>query len=211
MFPQYAGATTGSVTDTLQKLLAKHSIKIPVKILPPFYNQASFVENSARIAKDFLLNKKVDHYVFSFHGLPEKQVLKHGCEMSNTCYITGKTCVTNCYRAQCHENSRLLAKAMSLQEGQWTVAFQSRLGRAKWIGPSTDETIQKLAQDKIKSIAVLCPSFVADCIETIEEIGMGAREDFLHHGGENLHLVPCLNADPDWARDFAKFIKTKNF
>lgn len=207
LFPQYAGATTGSVIDTLQKVQKKLHLKTPLRILQPFYNQPGLIRNSARIAQESLHQKKIDHYVFSFHGLPEKQVRKQGCALDDSCTQSDKNCVPNCYRSQCYENARLVAQEMKLDKSQWTVAFQSRLGRAKWLTPSTDDTLQSLAQRSIKNLAVLCPSFVADCIETLEEIGIGAAEDFKHHGGENLHLVPCLNDDGEWVKSFAEICR----
>ena len=204
MYPQEAQATSGSAKNEILRLEQKHDLRIPFFFLPAFYADSSFQNNIVRIAKDFLKGKKVDHYLFSYHGLPESQILKvGGCKIDDVCCAQAKSLLKGCYRAQCFQTTRLLAKELGLRDDQWTLSFQSRLGRAKWLGPSTEETLEKLAHKGTKNLAVLSPSFVADCIETIEELGMEGSETFKKAGGERLHLVPCLNADPQWAQDFA--------
>jgi ferrochelatase len=205
MYPQEAQATSGSAKNEILRLEKKHDLTMPFFFLPAFFADASFQENTVRIARDFLKDRKIDHYLFSYHGLPESQILRvQGCQIDDACCAQPKSLLKGCYRAQCLQTTRALAKSMGLREDQWTYSFQSRLGRAKWLGPSTEETLDKLAHRGIKNLAVLSPSFVADCIETIEELGMEGSETFKKAGGEKLHLVPCLNADSEWAKDFAR-------
>jgi ferrochelatase len=204
LFPQYAAATTGSVSQEVRRVLRKHRLQTPVKWLEPFYADSGYIENSGRIAREFLRDKSVEHYLFSYHGLPESQIRRNDfCRIDKTCCLQEISCLKNCYRAQCLKNSELLAQSLGLRRDQWTFSFQSRLGRAKWIGPSTEETLKDLVRRGKKNIAVLCPSFVADCIETLEEIGIGGRETFHAAGGEEFHLVPCLNDDENWSKSFA--------
>lgn len=205
MFPQFAQVTTGAINEVVRKLVRKHRLQVPVRLLPEFYRDDAFIKNTARVTQEFLQDKKVDHFLFSYHGLPEAQIRKNSfCEINGACCSQESSCLKGCYRAQCFKTSQLLAARMGLPPHQWSLAFQSRLGRAKWIGPATDETIKSLPTRGFKKIAVICPSFVADCIETLEEIGIGGKEDFIHAGGEELHLIPCLNSDLVWAQDFAR-------
>lgn len=206
MYPQFAQATSGSVKNEILRLEKKYHLQHkPVIFLPPFYSEKSFVDNSVRITKAFLDGKTVDHYLFSYHGLPESQILKNSfCQINNECCAKQSSRLQGCYRAQCIQTTKLFALELGLRDDQWTLSFQSRLGRAKWLGPSTEDTLKELAHKGIKNLAVLSPSFVADCIETIEELGMEGRETFEHAGGLNMYLVPCLNGDEKWAQDFAR-------
>ena len=148
--------------------------------------------------------ERPDHVVFSYHGLPERQVKKcdpskRHCLASNDCCAQLSSVNQNCYRAQCHDTSRSLAATLGLRDGESSTCFQSRLGRTPWIRPYTDEVISSLLAQGKKRLVVVCPAFVADCLETIEEIGMRAKADFLARGGESLTLIPSLNSDADWA------------
>jgi ferrochelatase len=135
----------------------------------------------------------------TYHGLPESQVKKNeGCLKTENCCERASACAMNCYRAQCFQTSRLLAEALGLKEGEWTVSFQSRLGRTEWIKPYTEDTLKTLPSRGVKSLAVLCPSFVSDCLETLEEIGVQGKQTFLHAGGQEFYLVPCLNDRADY-------------
>jgi ferrochelatase len=209
LFPQHAEATTGSSLQEIQRQIQQGSLNFNVKSLPPFYGSAAFIENTVRVIQKSA-PKLVDHYLFSYHGLPESHVRKvEGCLKSANCCLEPRACEKNCYRAQCVATTQKLARQMGLSESQWSLSFQSRLGRAEWIKPATDQSIEFLAKKGIKNLAVVCPSFVADCLETLEEIGIGAQELFKEHGGENFYLIPCLNDDKQWTTDFAKLIKDK--
>jgi ferrochelatase len=152
------------------------------------------------LAQDF------DHLLLSFHGLPERHITKLD-PTGNHCFKSGNCCenaspevLAVCYRAQCMRSSAEFAKRMGLPDGKWSVSFQSRLGRAKWIEPYTEAHLAELAAQGVKKLLVMCPAFVADCIETLEEIGDRGAEQFKEAGGEELILIPCLNDDPNWAK-----------
>ena len=145
---------------------------------------------------------RADHVLFSFHGLPVRQVIKsdHGktvCLQHDAC-CEDATANRFCYRAQSFATARALAARLAIAADRYTVCFQSRLGRTPWIEPHTDQMIDQLARRGIKRVAVMCPAFVADCLETPEEIGIRAKEQFKAAGGEELTLVPSLNATPRW-------------
>ena len=155
---------------------------------------------------------KPDHVLFSFHGLPERHLRKSD-ETNQHCLQKPDCCQTiyaanrNCYRAQCYRTATLLANQLEILPANYTVTFQSRLGRTPWIQPYTDTKLIELAKEGVQRLLVFCPAFVADCLETIEEIGMRAVEDFQKHGGMELQLVPSLNAHPIWVKSVVAMIQ----
>jgi ferrochelatase len=211
MFPQYAEATTGSSVKYTLNQIQKNGYRFKTQTLPPFFNEDAFIGPSVDISKTALKNKTVDHYLFSFHGLPESHIRKlDGCRIDDTCCLQKSACAKNCYRAQCFATAKKIAEDLGASKDQWSVSFQSRLGRAEWLKPSTDDALKSLAEAGKKNIAVLCPSFVADCIETLEEIGIGGQELFKEHGGDSFHLIPCLNENQEWVNGFAELIGKHN-
>lgn len=208
MYPQFAQVTTGSTTKDALRAISKLGIKLPTKFLPAFYAEKEFLSPIVRIANEVLKKSTPDHWLFSFHGLPESQILKNpNCQLSTSCCISSSGCVQNCYKAHCLKTATELVKMLNIPDNMWSLSFQSRLGRKEWIKPYTEETVILLAKQGVKHLAVLSPSFVVDCIETIEEIGMGINEQFIEHGGQKMTLVPCLNADQEWINGFAEIIK----
>ncbi len=148
----------------------------------------------------------------SYHGLPESQVRKGDesgahCLRGDGCCDALATVNRRCYRAQCFATSRLLAEELGLSPDQYQVTFQSRLGRVPWIKPYTDVALRELPKRGVKRLAVLCPAFVADCLETLEEIGLRGKDTFLAAGGEAFHLVPSLNAHPMWVEAVAEMVR----
>lgn len=212
MFPQYAEATTGSSVKYTLGQIKKHEYPLQTEVLPPFFDAEAFVTPSVELAQEKTAGKNIDHYLFSFHGLPESHIRKiPGCLASPDCCFEQNACAKNCYRAQCFASATQMAERLGLADSHWSVAFQSRLGRAEWLKPSTDHSLEVLAKTGKKNIAVLCPSFVADCIETLEEIGIGGEETFKEHGGQEFYLVPCVNENTDWVHGFSQLIRTSTF
>ena len=203
LYPQYASSSTGSTVEAVYRLVAARWNTPYLTTLPPFYDEAGFLDAFALQARRTFETLKPDHVLFSFHGLPEHHMRKSDesgrhCLSSSTCCETNGSAKRNCYRAQCFATARGLADRLSLTEGQYTVVFQSRLGRVPWIRPYLDEVLPTLPARGVTRVAVMCPAFVADCLETLEEIGIRALEDFRAAGGETLALVPSLNAEPAW-------------
>lgn len=207
MFPQWAEATSGSaLRDVHQQIKEKH-LEFKTRTINYFYNAPAFIKPSAELVKEAVAGKEVDHYLFSFHGLPESHVRKvEGCLRKEDCCFEKNACEKPCYRAQCFATASAIANELQIQPSHWSVSFQSRLGRAEWLKPSTDHSIKVLAETGRKKIAVICPAFVADCIETLEEIGMGSREVFHEAGGTEFTLVPCVNDDDRWVEGFKKLL-----
>ena len=200
LYPQYAASSTGSSLEEIFRRTAERWVVPSLRVVPPFYDDDGFLDAFAEVARP-VLAAGYDHVLFSFHGLPERQVTKtddsgaHCLKSASCCDALGPV-NRNCYRAQCYATARALAARLDVPS--WSVAFQSRLGRTPWIQPYTDHVIPELAAAGKKRIAVLCPAFVADCLETLEEIGIRAREQFAGCGGELLTLVPSLNSSPRW-------------
>lgn len=210
MFPQYAEATTGSVLKEFERVRKKYGVQIPTKTVRDFYADPSFIAPSVEILDETLKDKKIDHYLFSFHGLPESHIRKNeGCLRSEDCCFEKSACDKPCYRAQCFATATKIAESLNLAPSHWSVSFQSRLGRAEWLKPATDHTLEVLAKTGKKSVAVICPSFVADCIETLEEIAIGGQETFKHAGGEEFYMIPCVNENNTWVTGFASLIKAQ--
>jgi ferrochelatase len=212
LFPQYASATTGSVLEESYRVAGRFWNTPHLRVVDPYYDHEGMIEAFREVGEPVLHDVRPDHVLFSFHGLPERQLRKSDdsgshCLASEACCARIVTANRNCYRAQCFATARLLAARLDLPPGGWTVTFQSRLGRDPWIRPYTDETVVSLAKTGVRRIAAFSPAFVADCLETIEEIGMQARESFLDHGGEEFRLVPSLNAHPRWIETAASLVR----
>lgn len=194
LYPQYSSAATGSCLEKTMQLLMKKTVFPSITIIRDFYHHPAFIHAQSELIKPYLSHH--DYVLFSYHGLPERQLLKSDCKTIciDTCPTSSAT--TGCYRAQCFETSRLLAN--SLQLTAFSTAFQSRLGKTPWIKPYTDDILKTLAEKGTKRLLVACPSFVTDCLETLEEIGIRAKEQWIALGGEQLTLVPCLNDNALW-------------
>ena len=207
LFPQYSLAATETALVRAQTLAAETWSSENIKIIKDFYRFPSFITAQAGLIYKYLGTRQIEQIIFSYHGLPERQVKKicraTHCNMSAACpeiSIDNQ----NCYRAQCFATSRALAEQLNLKRTQYITTFQSRLGRTPWIKPYTDRALEKLAKQGVKNIAIACPSFVVDCLETLEEIGIRAREQWHELGGENLYLIPCLNTNAVWLVDLLK-------
>jgi len=204
LYPQGAGATTGSTEREIDRLRKRGGFPPLVHALP-FYRDEGFLESFAVRIRETLEARPGAHLVLSFHGLPERQVRK--ADPAGRCLGEGccdrPAALETCYRAQCLWTARELARRLGLGQDGWTPSFQSRLGREPWLGPSTIEVAGALADRGIREVVVAAPSFVADCLETLEELGMALAEDFAARGG-TLRTVPCPNADGSWAEAVAK-------
>jgi len=212
LYPQYASSSTGSTLQKVIELVKDLPVVPPLKIIRDFYDDPGFVASVAAVARPGLETFKPDHVLFSFHGLPERQVsatqLGSGhCLASTTCCDRLVPANHACYRAQSFATARLVAAELGLDSERWSVSFQSRLTKIPWIKPYTDVVLEELAQKGVKRLAVLTPSFVADCLETLEEIGIRAEEDFKAAGGDALFAVPCVNVHPRWVESVSALVR----
>jgi ferrochelatase len=203
LYPQAAASSSGSTVARAYELAAESWEPPCLRVVPPFFDDAGFLDAFAARGRELGQAAPPDHVLFSFHGLPERHVKKSDpgghCLRDEGCCDALSERNAGCYRAQCHATARALATRLELAPDRWSVSFQSRLGRTPWIRPHTDVRLGELARAGARRLAVFCPAFVADCLETLEEIGIRAREQFLAAGGEELTLVPSLNSSPAWA------------
>jgi ferrochelatase len=201
LFPQYASSSTGTAQVRVMELAGERWNVPALDFVPAFYNDPGFVGAFEQVARPVLDDFRPDHVLFSFHGLPVRQIVKTDRERK-ICFQRETCCDTlanpNCYRAQSFATARALAARLGLAADRYTVCFQSRLGRTPWIEPYTDHVIDRLGRSGTKRLAVMCPAFVADCLETVEEIGIRARAQWKLAGGDELVLVPSLNATQPW-------------
>lgn len=211
LYPQFAMATTETILVLAEELRQRHFPEMQFTNIPAFYNHPDYVRVLSNSIQSYLQTREWDHLLFSYHGLPERHIKKSDITQSH-CKIDGSCCQTAsashqyCYRHQCYETTKQVAEYLGLKPGSYSTSFQSRLGIDPWLKPATNKTIHKMPEDGIKKLAVVTPAFVSDCIETLEEIGIQAKEDFIAQGGEDLHMVPCLNEDDAWIKVLARWI-----
>jgi ferrochelatase len=201
LYPQYAEATTGSAIEALRPLVQQKFSSARLKILKPFFHEAAFIDSVAGKIKARMTAQ--DHILFSYHGLPERQIRKMaGCALNSCC---DRPEIGKCYLAQCRRTTRLLAEKLGLKN--YSMSFQSRLGPTKWLGPSTEEELIYLLATGKKHLLVATPAFVTDGLETLEEIGIGLKTQFMAAGGESFQLVEGLNDDSEWVKGFAALLR----
>ncbi|CDF83600.1 Ferrochelatase [Pseudomonas knackmussii B13] len=211
LYPQFAQSTTTTAVEEARRVVRRHGLTLRLQVLPPFYDEPLYLQALADSARPYL-EQGYDHLLLSFHGLPERHIErsdpsgKHCLKNPDCCQRACGEVLASCYRAQCMRTAEGLARAAGLEAGRWSVGFQSRLGRAKWIEPYTESRLDELAAAGVEKLLVMCPAFVADCIETLEEIGDRGRERFLAAGGKELVLVPCLNDHPAWVRALTELV-----
>lgn len=211
LYPQFAMATTETITVLANELRVSKFPNIKITSLPAFYDKEDYINVLSNSIAEYLKEKDYDHLLFSYHGVPERHIKKRDVTRSH-CKINGECCNTPsrahefCYRHQCYEVTKQVAKKMNLKEGTYSTSFQSRLGFDPWLQPYTDRTIERLGNDGIKNMAIVTPAFVSDCLETLEEIAMEGKEIFHEVGGDEFTTVPCLNDRDDWASILVKWI-----
>ena len=212
LFPQYASATTGSVHQRVMEVLKKWPVIPPLHFVSSFPTQPSMIQSFSAIAGTYNL-AAYDHILFSFHGLPQRHIAK--ADRHNQCLKTPNCCQTlcsknsMCYKAQCHATAQAIAQTLPLSTAQFSICFQSRLGKDPWLQPYTSHTIEELAKQGKKKILVFCPSFVCDCLETLYEIGIEYQHEFQRLGGIQLDLAHGLNDHPLWIQSLTEMVKAK--
>lgn len=211
LFPHYASASTGSAVEKTMKLIRKWWVIPEIKIISNFFDHPGYIEAFVDKANQHDI-KAYDHVIFSYHGLPERQLTKAHPELECAdcdCHKQFKPEYNLCYRNECYETSRLIAKELNLKESDYTVAFQSRLGRTPWLSPYSDQVVEEFAKNGAKKLLMFSPAFVADCLETSIEIGDEYQEIFEEHGGEKVQLVESLNDSPIWIKAVEDMIRER--
>lgn len=201
LFPQYASATTGTVIQKVMEEIKCLQTYPKMTFINSFHNDPNMIEAFAQRGVDAKW-QDYDHILLSFHGLPERQLIKadkrNCCKQKENCCKTYREENRNCYSAQCYDTAAALVARLGIPQGRYTICFQSRLGSDPWIQPYASDVIKKLAQDGRKRVLTFCPSFICDCLETLFEFEEEYNQEFRHLGGETLDLVPGLNESPIW-------------
>lgn len=209
MFPQYSNAATGSAIAEFNRVIKKQANKPEIIIYQDFHQHPLYIDAYVNNIKNAIQNQSIDMLIFSYHGLPERHITKSicqaACDHANECPAITQDNVL-CYRAQCYATSRLLAQQLQMQPNQYRVAFQSRLGKLPWIKPYIDQILPDLIAQGCKNIAIVSPSFVSDCLETLEEINIRLREQWKALGGSEFIVVPCLNDNKEWIASIVEII-----
>jgi ferrochelatase len=202
LFPHWAMSSFETAAQRARQIAFEQAPHMKVSIAAPFYDDANYIAALVASAQP-TLSKGYDHLLFSFHGLPERHLRKadpsgQHCLTRERCCDESNPAHKTCYRAHCFKTVQAFARKSGLRDGKYSIAFQSRLGREQWMRPYADVEVVRLAKSGVKRLAVICPAFVADCLETLEEIGIRGRQIFLTNGGEEFTLIPCLNEHPMW-------------
>jgi len=208
LFPHYAMSSYETAVERVKEVAAKLAPQIRLTVQPPYFEQPDYIAALVASAEPWL-KREFDRLLFSFHGIPERHLHKSDptkthCLQVADCCNTASPAHEFCYRHQCFATVQAFAQQARLSEKKYAVSFQSRLGRAPWLTPYTDWEIERLAKSGVRKLLVICPAFVADCLETLEEIGMRGRDTFLQAGGKEFALIPCLNEHPLWIEALAK-------
>lgn len=192
LFPQYASSSTGAALDKVWQQMQKQFNQMSLRTITRFYQHPGYIQAAANHIRQYRAQHgSAQKLLFSFHSIP----LKHEQQGDP-------------YQAECYASARLIAQVLDLKEQDYMVAFQSRFGRAKWLEPSTQTLLDTLPTQGVHSLDVFCPGFVVDCLETMEEIALAGKKQFLDAGGKQFHYIPCLNAHPDWLLALADLIST---
>ncbi len=201
LYPQYAMSTTETVIEKAEEVRKKSFPGIKIHYVQPFYNREMYINCLAESIRE-KLPAEFDALQFSYHGVPERHIYKtdptNTCNLNDCCSRPENPSHQFCYRHQCYRTTELVIEKLGIPKEKTIVSFQSRLGKDKWIEPYTDETLENLPKKGVKKLAVVCPAFVSDCLETLEEIAMEGQEEFLKAGGELFHYLPCLNDEDAW-------------
>ncbi|MBL6591946.1 MAG: ferrochelatase [Flavobacteriaceae bacterium] len=212
LYPHYAMSSYETVVEKVKKEVKLNFPSLKLKIIKPFYKNKNYIKLLSNKIKETISKIEYDHILFSYHGIPVSHLKisdptnKHCYKIKNCCSVSSQAHET-CYKHQVLETTELIVKELNIDKDKYSNAFQSRLPNEAWLKPYTDNELERLAKKGIKNLVIVTPAFVTDCLETLEEIAMEGKEEFLEAGGENYHYVPCLNDDDDWAKLIASWAK----
>ncbi len=210
LYPHYAMSSYETAVEHAKAVHKKMKLPFQLSFIKPFFDEPHYIHALAESIKPYL-QQEYDQVLFSYHGLPQRHMKKadptgqHCLKVANCCEVPSVAHAT-CYRHQCWTTTQLLAKTLDIQKHKVGFSFQSRLGREEWLKPYTALRLTELPNEGVKKLVILCPAFVSDCLETLEEIAMEGKESFLHAGGESFTVVPCLNLNPLWVQALAGWV-----
>ncbi|RFM29729.1 ferrochelatase [Deminuibacter soli] len=212
LYPHYAMSSYETAVEYMKEVHKKHNYAFKLTTIKPFYNNPDYIQALSESIRPYVAGNSYDKILFSYHGIPERHVQKTDmtgahCLKVNDCCNVPSQAHTTCYRHQTMQTTKLTADRLNLPKEKVEQTFQSRLGRDQWLLPYTAQRLLELPKEGVKKLLVVCPAFVSDCLETLEEIAMQGKESFIEAGGEELTLIPCLNVDPLWVNAAVKWLK----
>jgi ferrochelatase len=210
LYPHYAMSSYETAAEDVKAVHKRNKYPFKISFVPPFYKDSGYLEALAENIKPFL-NQPYDHILFSYHGVPGRHIRKSDitgchCLQTETCCETDSPAHAHCYRHQVRTTTRLVTEMLNIPVDKYSISFQSRLGKG-WLTPFTDIRLEEMPKEGIKNLLILCPAFVSDCLETLEEIAMRGREIFMNAGGENFTMIPCLNTNPLWVEALVEMVE----
>ncbi len=213
LYPHYAMSSYESAVEYAKKIHRQKKYSFKLTFIEPFYNEPDYLHSLAENIRPFL-NEPYDQLLFSYHGIPERHIRKSditGCHCLRTenCCEVDSPAHAHCYRHQVRTTTKLVTEKLQIPENKYSISFQSRLGKG-WLTPFTDIRLKELPDEGIKKILIICPAFVSDCLETLEEIAIRGKEIFMEAGGETFKMIPCLNVNPLWVKAIAKYVTENN-
>ena len=212
LYPHYAMSSYETVVvRVMEEIIAEHP-QIKTQLVQPFYEEEAYIDALVQSAQPYL-EQEYDHLLFSYHGIPERHLRKSDpshahCLTTPDCCLTCNPAHATCYKHQGVRTTLRFVEKANIPEGKWSISYQSRLGRDPWLTPYTDKTLEEYGKKGIKKLLVICPAFVSDCLETLEEISEEGKEIFLEAGGEHFAQIPCLNDHPAWVAFVQEKIRT---
>lgn len=210
LYPHYAMSSYETAVEYAKQIHRQYKYSFSLTIVPPFYDDVGYLSALAESIKPYLA-QEYDHLLFSYHGVPERHIHKTDptrshCLKSADCCSVHSSAHQFCYRHQCMETTSKVAAVLNIPGNKYSMSFQSRLGRDEWLKPYTAVRLEQMPKEGIKKLLVVCPAFISDCLETLEEIAEEGKELFMHAGGESFTMIPCLNVQPVWVATLKKWL-----
>ncbi|RYF89173.1 MAG: ferrochelatase [Chitinophagaceae bacterium] len=210
LYPHYAMASYETAVDYAKAIHEKNKYPFKLEFIKPFFDEQHYIAAMVDNMRPYL-NEPYDHILFSYHGIPQRHLVKtdptgsHCTKVENCCAVASGA-HSKCYRHQCFTSTKLIADALNIPADKYSISFQSRLGKG-WLEPFTDVRLEEMPREGIKKLLVLCPAFISDCLETLEEIEERGKESFMEAGGETYKMIPCLNIHPAWVGTLEGWVK----
>ena len=209
LYPHYAMSSYESAVEHAKAIHKKNKYPFSLEFIAPYYNNIDYINALGESMRRYL-DVKYDHILFSYHGIPQRHIRKsditgcHCLKAENCCEIASPAHAF-CYRHQCISTTKLVTVKMNIPLNKFSISFQSRLGKG-WLEPFTDMRLEEMPKEGIKNLLIICPAFVSDCLETLEEIAIRGKETFMNAGGESYTMIPCLNVDVLWVKALVEMI-----